>query len=227
LLEVLGLASQRDKLAGVLSGGMGRRLNLALALVHDPEILVLDEPEAGLDPHSRVLVRDYIRSLARQKTIILTTHNMDEADRMADRVAIIDHGKLLVLDTPAALKATIGEGDVLELEVSGIPAQHAFTAVQAQFPGLGTALQPGIRPGEGSAGPPAPQPAPTQGGPGAGSPQPVRGQVVNFRGKDIITKLPAILAAIQDAGGEVADVRLRANTLEDVFITLTGRSLRQ
>ncbi|MGE5775770.1 MAG: ABC transporter ATP-binding protein, partial [Chloroflexota bacterium] len=84
LLKELDLVEKKDKLARTLSGGMQRRLNLAMALVHDPEIIVLDEPEAGLDPQSRVLVREYVKSLARQKTIILTTHNMDEADRMAD-----------------------------------------------------------------------------------------------------------------------------------------------
>jgi ABC-2 type transport system ATP-binding protein len=110
LLEELDLIEKKDKLARTLSGGMQRRLNLAMALVHDPEILVLDEPEAGLDPQSRVMVRDYVKSLARQKTIILTTHNMDEAERMADRVAIIDHGKLLTVDTPEALKNTVGAG---------------------------------------------------------------------------------------------------------------------
>ena len=131
LLETLGLTEKADQLASTLSGGMQRRLNLALALVHDPEILVLDEPEAGLDPQSRVLVREYLRSLAHQKTIILTTHNMDEADRIADRVAIIDHGKLLVLDTPEALKRSIGEGDVLELEVRQISAEKALEQVCA------------------------------------------------------------------------------------------------
>ena len=89
----MDLAEKRNQQARLLSGGMQRRLNLAMALVHDPQIVVLDEPEAGLDPQSRVLVREYIRSLARRKTVILTTHNMDEADRLADRVAIIDHGR--------------------------------------------------------------------------------------------------------------------------------------
>ena len=96
---------------------MKRRLNLALALIHDPEILVLDEPEAGLDPQSRILVRNFIKNLAKEKTIILTTHNMDEADRLADRIAIIDHGILLLLDTPENLKKSIGEGDILEIEL--------------------------------------------------------------------------------------------------------------
>jgi len=110
LLDELDLAEKRNRQAHTLSGGMKRRLNLALALVHDPDIAVLDEPEAGLDPQSRVKVREYVRSLACKKTVILTTHNMDEADRVADRIAIIDHGKLLVLDTPAALKQRVGQG---------------------------------------------------------------------------------------------------------------------
>jgi ABC-2 type transport system ATP-binding protein len=115
LLDDMGLAEKRNKLARTLSGGMQRRLNLIMALVHDPDILVLDEPEAGLDPQSRVMVREYIQSLAHSKTVILTTHNMDEAERLADRVAIIDRGRLLKLDTPDRLKHEIGEGDVLEI----------------------------------------------------------------------------------------------------------------
>ena len=115
LLNLLGLSDKSHVRASKLSGGMKRRLNICLALVHDPEILILDEPEAGLDPQSRILVRDFIKSYSKQKTVILTTHNMDEADRLSDRVAIIDHGKLLLLDTPDNLKKTVGEGDILEL----------------------------------------------------------------------------------------------------------------
>jgi ABC-2 type transport system ATP-binding protein len=119
LLGTLGLADKKHALAKTLSGGMKRRLNIALALVHDPEILILDEPQAGLDPQSRILVREYIRSLTGKMTIILTTHDMDEADRLADRVAIIDHGKLLVMDTPMNLKNHVGEGDLLDITLSG------------------------------------------------------------------------------------------------------------
>ena len=115
LLNLLGLEDKTNVRANNLSGGMKRRLNICLALIHDPEMLILDEPEAGLDPQSRILVRDFIKTLGKEKTIILTTHNMDEADRLADRVAIIDHGKLLLLDTPQNLKRTVGEGDILEL----------------------------------------------------------------------------------------------------------------
>jgi ABC-2 type transport system ATP-binding protein len=94
LLELLGLKDKTSERAGRLSGGMKRRLNICLALVHDPEILILDEPEAGLDPQSRILVRDFISAFGGEKTVILTTHNMDEADRLANRIAIMDHGKL-------------------------------------------------------------------------------------------------------------------------------------
>ncbi len=117
LLADLDLEEKRNSLARTLSGGMQRRLNLAMALVHDPALVILDEPEAGLDPQSRVKVREYIQSLARKKTVIITTHNMDEAERVADRVAIIDHGELLVLDTPEKLKQSLGEGDLVEIHL--------------------------------------------------------------------------------------------------------------
>ncbi|TET97428.1 MAG: ABC transporter ATP-binding protein, partial [Anaerolineales bacterium] len=108
LLDILGLIDKRNTLAKELSSGMKRRLNIALALVHDPEILILDEPQAGLDPQSRILVREYIRSLSKRITVILTTHDMDEVDKLADRVGIIDNGQMLVLDTPEGLKSRIG-----------------------------------------------------------------------------------------------------------------------
>ncbi|HEX6035031.1 MAG TPA: ABC transporter ATP-binding protein [Anaerolineales bacterium] len=192
LLKELDLNDKRDKLAHTLSGGMQRRLNLAMALVHDPEILVLDEPEAGLDPQSRVLVREYVKSLARQKTILLTTHNMDEAERMADRVAIIDHGKLLVVDTPEALKRSVGEGDVLEIELnheSIEPALKAITQITPQASSTNHTL------------------------------------VVRARG--IVESLPGILNTLNSISAHPGEVRLRANSLEDVFISLTGRRLRE
>jgi ABC-2 type transport system ATP-binding protein len=114
LLGRMGLLEKQNNLAKTLSGGMQRRMNILMALMHDPSILILDEPEAGLDPQSRVMVREVIQSLARSKTVIFTTHNMDEADRICDRIGIIDHGKMLVTDTPEALRQTIGHGATLE-----------------------------------------------------------------------------------------------------------------
>jgi ABC-2 type transport system ATP-binding protein len=192
LLQDLDLLEKKDSLARTLSGGMQRRLNLAMALVHDPDILVLDEPEAGLDPQSRVLVREYVKSLARKKTIILTTHNMDEAERLADRVAIVDHGKLLTLDTPEALKRTVGEGDVLEIDM------EAGTAEQALAPVTRIAPQASIS-----------------------------NHSLIIRARGVVELLPAILEALRTVGAHPGEVRLRANTLEDVFISLTGRRLRE
>ena len=117
LLDVMGLTAKARKLARTLSGGMKRRLNIALALVHEPQLLFLDEPQAGLDPQSRVLVRDYVRSLAGSMTVVLTTHDMEEAEKLSDRVCIIDHGRRLALDTVAGIKGQLGEGDLLEIEI--------------------------------------------------------------------------------------------------------------
>jgi ABC-2 type transport system ATP-binding protein len=196
LLEDMDLADRRSKQAATLSGGMQRRLNLALALVHDPDIVILDEPEAGQDPQSRIKVREYIRSLARRKTIILTTHNMDEADRVADRVAIIDHGQLLVLNTPAALKRSVGEGDVLEIDLQGQPGddERALAAL------ADLAEQAALDVAQG---------------------------MLTVRGLNAMAMLPAIVEALARAGLRPGEVRLRENTLEDVFIQLTGRRLRE
>src|SRR5450759_1974347 len=124
LLERIGLSDKRKKLVKTLSGGMQRRINLLMALMHDPEILILDEPEVGLDPQSRVMVRDFIHSLSKTKTVIFTTHNMDEADRLCDRIGIIDHGKMLVTDSPENLKRKYGKGDKLEIHISGSAIQQ-------------------------------------------------------------------------------------------------------
>ncbi len=196
LLDELDLSEKRHKQARTLSGGMQRRLNLAMALVHEPEIVVLDEPEAGLDPQSRVKVREYIQRLARSKTVILTTPNMDEAERLTDRVAIIDHGQLLVVDTPDALKQRVGEGDVIEVGLAGQPddtvIQQARMVLQAVAEGV----------------------IYSQG-------------LLTVRALNGVGHLPVVLNTLEAAGLQAGDVRLRENTLEDVFIELTGRRLRE
>jgi ABC-2 type transport system ATP-binding protein len=198
LLGELGLSAKRDQQARTLSGGMQRRLNLAMALVHDPEIVVLDEPEAGLDPQSRVKVREYIQSLARKKTVILTTHNMDEADRVADRVAIIDHGELLVLDTPQALKRQVGEGDVVEIGLSSVPDDADAERVGVS---LGALVSQSWFDGN--------------------------RRTLSVRALNAVGTLPAILGVLETVGLRPSEVRVRENTLEDVFIQLTGRGLRE
>ena len=195
LLEWMALEGKSNVLAGKLSGGMKRRLNICLALIHDPKILILDEPEVGLDPQSRVLVRDFVKTLAREKTIILTTHNMDEADRMADRVAIIDHGRLLMLDTPENLKKSIGEGDVIEisLDTDGLDEMDAVVDSLLEICDQVSAS----------------------------------GATLIIKSRNLIELVSDITNRIRDHGLKIEKTTLRENTLEDVFIHLTGRKLRQ
>jgi ABC-2 type transport system ATP-binding protein len=136
LLEVLGLQDVRHRLAAKLSGGMKRRLNVALAMVHDPDLLVLDEPTEGLDPQSRLLVRQVLRDCVHlgDKTILISTHDMDEAERLAHRVAIIDHGRLMALDTPDGLKACGGNCGVVEIILLGQGAAILERAAEALAP---------------------------------------------------------------------------------------------
>ncbi len=195
LLEDFHLTDRSHKLAKTLSGGMKRRLNLALALVHDPEILILDEPQVGLDPQSRILVREYIRSLARHKTVVLTSHDMSEVDRLADRVGIVDHGELLVLDTPEALKSRHGARDIVEIQFEDDPENQ----LNALRPTLPEGLQRWTY-GDG------------------------RLRMTDLETVDV---LPVLLEAFREAQVEVMDITIRKRTLEDVFIDLTGRRLRE
>jgi len=131
LLEFVGLLDVAKKAVREFSGGMKKRLNLAIALINDPKVLLLDEPTTGLDPRARRDVWRYVEGLrAEGRTVILATHYMEEADRLSDRVAIMDLGRVVALDTPEALKRTIGELSVIEIRVAEVPE------------GLGAALAP-------------------------------------------------------------------------------------
>jgi ABC-2 type transport system ATP-binding protein len=124
LLESVGLTEFADKLVGSFSGGMRRRLEIARGLVHSPKILFLDEPTTGLDPVSRTAVWEMINKLKESAglTILLTTHYMDEADNLCDQIAIVDHGKLVALDTPTKLKDSVPGTDIVEAEFENPPA---------------------------------------------------------------------------------------------------------
>jgi ABC-2 type transport system ATP-binding protein len=124
LLELVDLNQWRDAPARNLSGGMRRRLEIARGLVHRPRIFFLDEPTTGLDPVSRVAVWEMITSIKQKRnlTVLITTHYMDEADRLCDRIAIVDHGKLVALDTPRALKSSIPGSSVIEAQFLNPPA---------------------------------------------------------------------------------------------------------
>ncbi len=119
LLEQFQLTARADDLTRGFSGGMMQRVSVARALMHDPQVLFLDEPSTGLDPQTRLLMWDIIRGYnAKGKTILITTHNMDEADALCNRIAIIDHGKVIALGTPKELKESIPGGYVLRLKFS-------------------------------------------------------------------------------------------------------------
>jgi len=197
LLRDLKLEDKRRTLASALSGGMKRRLNLAMALVHDPEIVLLDEPSPGLDPQSRLVLWDFIMTIPKkgEKTVILTTHFMEEADRLCNRVAIIDHGKLLVDDPPEKLKNSLGEGDVIELtlaegETGGDMAESIESMEEVVK----------VR---------------------------VVGNRIWIQAHNAVRYMPEIFRHVDESEHEIMDVKLRKNTLEDVFISLTGRGLRE
>ncbi|MBN2251323.1 MAG: ATP-binding cassette domain-containing protein [Candidatus Altiarchaeota archaeon] len=126
LLKLVELEDRKNSLVKTFSGGMRRRLEIARGLLHEPRILFLDEPTLGLDPQTRNHLWEYIEKLNREKgiTIILTTHYMEEADKLCDRVAIIDKGRIIALDTPANLKETLG-GDVITIKASDTEALRA------------------------------------------------------------------------------------------------------
>ncbi len=138
LLEQFRLADRADANVNELSGGMAQRLMVARAIMHDPDVLFLDEPTSGLDPQSRLALWDVIGELhGRGQTIVLTTHYMEEADQLCERVAIIDHGHLLALDTPAALKKSIGADTEVRLHAAG--DLHALAHELAELPGVDSA----------------------------------------------------------------------------------------
>ncbi|MCC7560167.1 MAG: ABC transporter ATP-binding protein [Methanobacterium sp.] len=197
LLDDLFLQDKANTVVAQLSGGMKRRLNLAMAVVHQPDIVVLDEPSEGLDPQSRRVLWNYIRSMRDDegKTVILTTHLMDEADRLSDRIAIIDHGKLLRLDTPSNLKKEIGEGDVVEMKLSNPDKNLEVINILEDMPDVHSVVE--IEDG------------------------------LNVRALDAVGKLPQIIDLVETTGVHVLDLSVRQNTLEDVFIDLTGTGLRE
>jgi ABC-2 type transport system ATP-binding protein len=136
LLEAVELTAWADKPVKLLSGGMRRRVEIARGLVHEPKIFFLDEPTTGLDPVSRSAVWEMLRRIKgeRNLTVLVTTHYMDEADRLCDRVAIVDHGKLVALDSPLRLKAAIPSQNTLDVSFSRTPA--GWRARLEQLPGV-------------------------------------------------------------------------------------------
>lgn len=196
LLEMLELSSLAQRDCSSLSGGQQRRLDVALGLMHTPSILFLDEPTTGLDPHSRANLWQHITRIRKETgmTIFLTTHYLDEADTMAERVMIMDNGRMIADDTPERLKAELA-GDVIRVSLTNGQEVSTASEIAQHLPQardiapVGTALTVTVRDGE--------------------------------------AVLPHFLRTLQDKGVDIASANVRRPTLDDVFLGLTGRSLRE
>jgi ABC-2 type transport system ATP-binding protein len=234
MLEQFGLTDQAKSVVDKMSGGQAQRLMIARALMHQPQVLFLDEPSTGLDPQARLFVWDRIRDLReRGVTVVMTTHDMDEAVELADRVGIIDHGKLLALDTPEALtrgltgQATVDltvelaapdSADDLLAELSKLPEIERGEQLAAGGPSAGMPPGPpwmagGGAPPDGALSPP----------PGAGT-GPVRLRLyVTAEPAGVLGPVAQVLAG---RSAHLVGVQVGETSLEDVFINLTGRGLR-
>jgi len=191
VIRRVALEEKADAWVVKLSGGQRQRLSVACALVNDPEVLFLDEPTTGLDPQSRRQLWELIEEFKRGgRTVLLTTHYMDEAERLCDRVAIVDHGKVIALGTPAALIASLGAEHVVEFRVEGAPdlgpigRLPGVTTVRAEGPGFALIV------------------------------------------REPHVSVPALLAELTRQGRPLEALTTHHATLEDVFVHLTGRTLR-
>jgi ABC-2 type transport system ATP-binding protein len=190
-IALVELEEKRDARVGALSGGQKQRLALACALVGEPDLLFLDEPTTGLDPQARRQVWDLIEQFKRDgRTIVLTTHYMDEAERLCGRVAIMDHGKVIARGTPRELVASIGVEHVVEFSTGAAIDLAALGAI------------PGARDVRAS------------------------DEGVSMQVTELHRAMPALLDALGRQGVPLTELRTRSATLEDVFVALTGRHLR-
>ncbi len=210
LLDQLGLGERKNEKVSQYSGGMVQRLMIARALMHEPEVLFLDEPTNNLDPQSRLFLWESIRELhARGLTILLTTHDMEEADQLCDRIAVMDHGKILVNDTPEALKRTLPGSSALELLTFTAGNDHAASNQR-----LSSALSslPGI--------------AKVDTAPTGTAPEELGQYTHKLFGENVQSLIGSAAQAIAEAGAEVRSVSVKKPSLEEVFLSLTGRHLR-
>lgn len=196
VLEDLQLGEKADALVGKLSGGQRQRLAVATALVGNPRILFLDEPTTGLDPQSRRQLWDIIRNFQRGGgTVLLTTHYMDEAERLCDRLAIVDHGVVIAEGTPSELIERLGGHHVVEFEASGNSCAGAALDAWRGLPGVES-----VRHDNG---------------------------LVSLTVREPHLTIPALLDAVAKHGSQLLHLTTRQASLEDVFVNLTGRHLRE
>ncbi len=203
LLELFRLSDRADADVSTLSGGMAQRLLFARAVAHRPEVLFLDEPTSGLDPQSRLALWEILGQIHREgQTIVLTTHYMEEADKLCQRVAIMDHGRILALDTPEDLKRTVGGDTIVRIQAGDQPDR---LAAHDQPDRLAAHLQ-GMDGVTGTA---------------------VLGGTVQLTVRGTTGLLPRVIQVAESGGFPVRDVSLDEPTLETVFINLTGKDLRE
>lgn len=196
LLERFQLAERADEKPTVYSGGMAQRLKIARALMHNPAILFLDEPTTGLDPQARRAIWDLLRELnAKGQTVFLTTHYMDEADQLCQRIAIMDKGKLLEMGTPATLKSGVPGGYLIELQVQS--SNGSVSALASALPAL-----PGVIEVK------------------------VQSNLIRVYADKAEGLLANAMRIASEVGAMVTDAHVSEPSLENLFLHLTGRSLR-
>ena len=197
ILERMGLKDHQNALVDTLSGGQAQRLMIARALMHRPKVLFLDEPSTGLDPQARLFVHERVAALhADGVTVVLTTHDMDEATKLCDRVGIVDHGKLLTLDTPDELTKSLPGSNTVSVTVSPNGSEPAkITQGLSEVEGVQRVEELG-------------------------------NMFRVYTDSDTAITLPAVLNVLRDLDVTVSDVAIGKPSLEDVFIHLTGRELR-
>ena len=189
LLEIMGLTGRADERVKKYSGGMKRRLSIAMALVSDPQVLFLDEPTIGLDPQSRRGMWEHIAGLKGDTTIVLTTHYLEEADALADRIAVIDEGKVIALGTPGELKGGMSGAEATVVEADNL-TDEALAALRAIYPNVRT----------------------IEGG-------------VEIEADEV--SVYAVGDCLRPFGIEIQSTYKRKATLDDVFLELTGKELRE
>jgi len=195
LLKVVGLADRAKIPVAGYSGGMKRRLEIVRALIHEPQVLFLDEPTTGLDPQARAAVLDYVKRIHEDHgiTLVITTHYLDEAENLCDRLAIVDLGKIVALGTPTDLKRKVTGGDIVEADFTDLPYIVIKVLESADFVLEVKRRKDGLT-------------------------------ILVKNGAEAV---PKIVELVDSNGGKLRTITLREITLDDVFLDVTGRSLRE
>ncbi|MEA2103535.1 MAG: ABC transporter ATP-binding protein [Candidatus Cloacimonadota bacterium] len=192
-LKLVGLYDRRKSAVSTFSGGMKRRLNIAASLLHDPQILLMDEPTVGVDPQSRNYIFELIEKLHENgKTIVYTTHYMEEAERLCNRIAIIDHGKVIALGTKNELYAILENENAIEFTFQNTFQENEFPPLPQNF-----------------------------------SYQIIADKSIRISGKNILKNIPLLIKNVDNYKNGYVDIRISKPNLENVFLRLTGRELRE